>query len=76
MMGRPERTARLLLGLLLIALGTWPWIIGRMSSLPLPTSTYLLQDLSSGILIVLGLVVLFLGRILRIVSPAKERTKE
>ena len=75
-MAQPEQTARLLLGFLLLALGLAPFIIGTRSSLPLPASTLLLQALSSGTLIVLGLVVLFLGRLRRIVSPAKERSTE
>ncbi len=52
MMAPPERTARLLLGLLLLALGVWPWIIDTWSSLPLPTSTIFFRDLSSIILII------------------------
>ena len=75
-MARPERSARLLLGFLLLALGLWPFIVGTRSSLPLPASTYLLQAISSGTLVALGLVVLFLGRILKILGPAKEKTTE
>lgn len=75
-MAGPERSAGLLLGFLLLALGLWPFIVGTSSSLPLPASTYLLQALFSGTLVALGLVVLFLGRILKILSPAKEKTTE